>query len=47
MSKETKQRRDERKKPQMSLKERRAKKHEKRQHRSEHNVSGFDPQINE
>lgn len=36
MVKESKHRREDRKKPQMSLKERRAKKHEKRQGRQEH-----------
>lgn len=36
MAKESKHRRDMKKKPTMSLKERRAKKHEKRQHRIEH-----------
>ncbi len=35
MAKETKHRKDERKKPAMNLKQRRAKKHEKRQHKSE------------
>lgn len=39
MAKETKHhRRDERKKPQLSLKERRAKKHEKKLHKQEHNI---------
>lgn len=36
MSKEYKHRKDEKKKPQMSLKERRAKKHEKKAHRNVH-----------
>lgn len=38
MSKEFKHRRDEKKKPAMSLKERRAKKHEKRQQKMEHRI---------
>jgi hypothetical protein len=38
MSKEFKHRRKDKKKPTMSLKERRAKKNEKRQHKQEHNV---------
>jgi len=38
MSKESKHRRDARKKPSMTLKERRAKKQEKRQHRQEHGI---------
>jgi hypothetical protein len=38
MSKEQKHRKDERKKPTMSLKERRAKKHEKQQQKHEHRV---------
>jgi hypothetical protein len=36
MSKEKSQRRDERKKPTMSLKERRQKKHDKKAHKQEH-----------
>jgi hypothetical protein len=36
MAKEAKQRKDERKKPTMTLKERRQKKHEKKEHKSEH-----------
>jgi hypothetical protein len=36
MAKESKHRKDIRKKPTMTLKERRAKKHEKRHHRQEH-----------
>lgn len=36
MSKETKHRKDERKKPALSLKEKRARKHEKQQHKHEH-----------
>ncbi len=36
MSREVKHRKDQRKKPTMSLKERRAKKHEKKQHKTEH-----------
>ncbi len=38
MAKESKHRRDERKKPTMSLKERRAKKQEKRQQKTEHRL---------
>lgn len=38
MAKESKHRKDQRKKPLMTLKERRAKKHEKKQHKSEHLV---------
>lgn len=38
MVKEAKRRKEDKKKPQMSLKERRAKKHEKRQHKSEHRI---------
>ncbi len=38
MSKELKHRKDEKKKPQMTLKERRAKKHEKKVHKPEHIV---------
>ena len=38
MAKESKHRKDERKKATMTLKERRAKKHEKRQHKQEHRV---------
>jgi len=41
MSKESKHRKEERKKPSMSLKERRAKKHEKRKLKIEHQVEGF------
>lgn len=40
MSKESKHRRDERKKPQMTLKEKREKKHQKRQHKQEHLIEG-------
>lgn len=36
MAKEAKHRKDVKKKPSMSLKERRAKKHEKKQHKQEH-----------
>jgi hypothetical protein len=36
MSRESKHRKDQRKKPSMTLKERRAKKHEKKQHKPEH-----------
>lgn len=38
MAKESRQRRDQRKKPAMSLKERRAKKHEKRLIKQEHQI---------
>lgn len=38
MAKESKHRREDKKKPLMSLKERRAKKHEKKQHKDEHRV---------
>jgi len=38
MAKESKHRRMEKKKPTMSLKERRQKKHEKRQHKQEHQI---------
>ena len=38
MAKESKHRKDSRKKPTLSLKEKRAKKHEKKQHRFEHAV---------
>lgn len=38
MSKESKHRREDRKKPTMSLKERRAKKHEKKSHKQEHRI---------
>lgn len=38
MAKEAKFRKDERKKPTMTLKERRAKKHEKKQQKHEHQV---------
>lgn len=38
MSKELKHRKDEKKKPQMTLKERRAKKHEKKAHKNVHIV---------
>lgn len=44
MSKESKQRRDERKKPTMTLKERRAKKQEKRQHKVEQNPFDIVPE---
>lgn len=44
MAKENRQRRDEKKKPQMSLKERRQKKSEKRQNKTEHIVDG---QVND
>lgn len=38
MVKESKHRKESKKKPTMSLKERRAKKHEKRQHKQEHRI---------
>ncbi len=38
MARETKHRKDQKKKPTMTLKERRAKKHEKKQHRFEHQI---------
>lgn len=38
MSKESKHRREDRKKATMSLKERRAKKHEKKAHKQEHRI---------
>lgn len=38
MSKENKQRREDKKKATMSLKERRAKKHEKKAHKQEHRI---------
>lgn len=38
MSRETKPRREDKKKPHLSFKEKRAKKHEKRQHKEEHRV---------
>ena len=38
MAKESKQRRDQKKKPQLSLKERRAKKHEKKMQRNQHYI---------
>ena len=38
MSKEFKHKRSDRKKPTLSLKERRAKKHEKRMHKQEHHI---------
>ncbi len=44
MAKENRQRRDDKKKSQMSLKERRAKKTEKRQTKTEHNIEG---QVND
>lgn len=43
MSKEMKHRRDEKKKPQMSLKERRARKLEKKVHRQDHHVDIHNP----
>lgn len=44
MAKESRHHRDERKKPTMTLKERRAKKHEKRAQKHEHLIDG---QVNE
>lgn len=38
MAKESKHRKEDKKKPQLSLKERRAKKHEKKQHKLEHHI---------
>lgn len=38
MAKESKHRREDKKKPQMTLKERRAKKHEKKVHKHEHQI---------
>lgn len=38
MAKESKHRKDERKKPTLSLKEKRARKHEKRMHKEEHRI---------
>jgi len=38
MAKESKHRKDENKKPQMTLKERRAKKHGKKQYKTEHQI---------
>lgn len=38
MAKESKYQREDKKKPQMTLKERRAKKHEKKQHKYEHQI---------
>ena len=38
MARETKHRKDQKKKPTLTLKERRAKKHEKKQHRFEHQI---------
>ena len=40
MTKESKQQKEGRKKSQMTLKERRVKKHEKKQHKAEHQISG-------
>lgn len=40
MAKESKHRKDVKKKPLLTLKERRAKKHEKRQHKPEHEIGG-------
>jgi hypothetical protein len=45
MAKESKHRRDERKKPSMSLKERRAKKHEKKRMKHEHQISSEGPVL--
>lgn len=41
MSKENRHRKDDRKKPTMTLKERRQKKHEKKQHKVEHQIDGY------
>ncbi len=43
MAKESKHRRDERKKATLTLKERRAKKHEKKRMKNEHNISTEGP----
>lgn len=43
MGKELKHRKDQKKKPLMTLKERRAKKHEKQQHKHDHQIEGFVP----
>lgn len=43
MAKESKHRRDERKKPSLSLKERRAKKHEKKRMKNDHIISSEGP----
>lgn len=45
MARESKHRKDQKKKPTLSLKERRAKKHEKKQHKDEHFIEN--PHINE
>lgn len=46
MAKESKHRKDERKKPTMSLKERRAKKHAKREQKHEHQIDhNFDEHV--
>jgi hypothetical protein len=45
MVKETKQRRDSKKKPSMSLKERRAKKQEKREQKWEHRIDVPHPDV--
>ena len=42
MSKETKHRKDQRKKPLLTLKERREKKQQKRQHKQEHFIGGIE-----
>jgi hypothetical protein len=47
MSKESKHRREERKKPTMSIKERRAKKNEKRQHKHEQHRIDDHPIVGE
>jgi hypothetical protein len=41
MARETKHRKDQKKKPLLSLKERRAKKHEKKLHKAEHQIEGL------
>lgn len=45
MSKETKHRKDQKKKPLLTLKERREKKHLKRQHKQEHFIEGSEGNI--
>lgn len=45
MAKESKHRRDERKKPSLSLKERRAKKHEKKRMKNDHIISSEGPVL--
>ncbi len=45
MAKESKHRKDVRKKPTMTLKERRAKKHDKKHHKEEHEIHLGEQQI--